>query len=204
MKKLLSFVLVIISLLLTLSSCDIFSPSDDDNETDANVFDSLGEMAKNDYNAVTVNISSEYEGETLKDIYNITKDGTKTTVKYTCQRYSNFSEGNIPEEYIKTYTGTIVTENDKIISKDGDDVYIAFTEINVKNFNFSENVFSNTTNESGVFKAKIQNPSSFFSNNTLKLSDAEIEVKYSTTFENITIKYKSESGALITSTYAFS
>ena len=180
MKKILCLTLTLVFLALSLVSCG--QGGNGSNSTtkapENGVYAQLQALANANYSNVILDISSTQNSVTLKDHYVICYLGEQATVDYSCQRRSTFEDGVIPESFITTYTGSLVAENGKIISQNGDDVEIDFTTLSVNALVFDASYFSDVEEGEGTFEAKVTNPAGFMNVGSLSVSNMTVSVNF--------------------------
>ena len=124
------------------------------------------------------------------------------------EKYNEIEKVNgeyiIPDSIKSTLEGEAVVSGGVVVSQNGDEVDIEFEKINVPNFNFDKNYFSNASNKQGKFIADVTNPSGFVGT-SISCSNMSVSVSYSDTaiteieysyatgkYFNTTVKYSFE------------
>ena len=202
MKRILCFTLTLVLLVLSLASCGggngsgsaaTTAPSND-------VYSKLQALANANYSNMIVDVSSTQNGVTMKDYFVVASVGNQTTVDYSCQRRSTFVNGVAPTDYLTTYRGSLVLENGKIVSQNGDTVSIDFTALSVNALVFDASYFSDVEEGEGTFEAKVTNPAGFMNKAGLAVSDMTVSVAYSG-MKNLTISYTAANGSAVVIEY---
>lgn len=202
MKRFLCLTLTLLFLVLSLASCGEGGKGSNSTTKapDNGIYTQLQAMANASYTNMIIDISSTQNNVTLKDHYVISSIGENVSVDYTCQRRSTFEDGVLPDSFITTYTGSLVTQDGKILSQNGDDVVIDFTTLSVNALVFDASYFSDVKEGEGTFEANVTNPAGFMNAGNLSVSDMTVNVSFGGA-KTISISYTTANGSAVVIEY---
>lgn len=193
--------IIAICLLIGFTSCGFVTSQSLDLGT-------LNDMLAMKYSTISLVVNVEKDGNTLKSTFNTIFNGDKQSVTYSIQQFGEFEvvDGEVvpPKSYIVTKSGTLYLENGVVTDKNGDDVDVDLTSIDVTRFSFVNSYFTSASKTSTSFKANVTNVKGFMSNDNLTATNMVVNAQFLTKFVSITITYKSADGANVTLTYSFS
>lgn len=182
---------------LTFAGCGKTTPT---------IYDTLNELANQQYTSVALNVSTTLNGITLTGEYISTATDTGYQIRYTYEQLATFEEENseivIPDSYKATYSGTAEISNGAVISQSGNELNLQIGQLTVSALNFSAGNFSDVHEREGSFTAKVTNINGFFGQ-SVKTSNMTAEVEYSASqLVALTIRYDSN-GATVVLSYTF-
>ena len=186
MKKIIIALLVILSLVIALPSCDKEESNPD--------FDLLNELCSKDYFYYSISIVTETADSKLVESYDVAIEGGVKTVDYKTERYSTFEilpDGtvSVPTDFITVNEGTLTTEEDG--------------EYAVPSFNFSYDSLKSDVVIGNTLKAKIVSMSKFIGS-YMNVTEAKVVADYTpTTLRSIEISFVTEASQTVTVTYTF-
>ena len=165
----------------------------------------INTLLKSDYSTITLNVTTETAKATLKGSYTFTFGDEQTTVKYSYDVLNSLDEsGNNFDEYMQTVSGTAIVQDDGTMIKDGVEVNLPTSDINLAGLNFKEVFFTNIKASTETFEADVKNPKGFTGKMDLTCSDMHVKVSFSSdALSVITITYTSAYNADVTVTYLF-
>ncbi len=187
MKKKIFALIILTVAVLTLCAC-----SDSDGYSDLNKMSALS------YGEIKIEVKTSYDGETLKDVYEVNNDGSKSVVNYSIERLSEVSLSGVGE-YKTVKTGTFTVENGKITGTEVTD----FEAAAYSGFNFNKEYFTDVILSDGKFEASVKSPAEFMGKPVLICSNMKVNVTYGEALESAIITYTSEKGAEIEISYTF-
>lgn len=206
MKKVL-FILVIVALLtISLTACNLIS------DKDADVYNTLNEMASKEYTNINLAVETSYQGVTLLNTYTIMNSSNSTMVTYKTQSLATIGtdeDGNfvVPEDMIVTKEGNAIIKGGQVVEQSGSPADVPVKSISTLKLDFNEAYFNNpygyAENEQQIFVANVTNAKAFTSNAEFDGKDMTVEVRYGEQLEKVTINYTSQKGALVKVTYTF-
>ncbi|MBR3685660.1 MAG: hypothetical protein IKL86_05260 [Clostridia bacterium] len=206
MKKVL-FILVIVALLtISLTACNLIP------DKDADVYNTLNEMASKEYTNINLAVETSYQGVTLLNTYTIMNSSNSTMVTYKTQSLATIGtdeDGNfvVPEDMIVTKEGNAVIKGGQVVEQSGSPADVPVKSISTLKLDFNEAYFNNpygyAENEQQIFVADVINAKAFTSNAEFDGKDMTVEVRYGEQLEKVTINYTSQKGALVKVTYTF-
>ena len=206
MKKVL-FILVIVALLIiSLTACNLIP------DKDADVYNTLNEMASKEYTNINLAVETSYQGVTLLNTYTIMNSSNSTMVTYKTQSLATIGtdeDGNfvVPEDLIVTKEGNAILKGGQVVEQSGSPADVPVKSISTLKLDFNEAYFNNpygyAENEQQIFVADVTNAKAFTSNAEFDGKDMTVEVRYGEQLEKVTINYTSQKGALVKVTYTF-
>ncbi|MBQ9114887.1 MAG: hypothetical protein IJY07_03015 [Clostridia bacterium] len=206
MKKVL-FILVIVALLIiSLTACNLIP------DKDADVYNTLNEMASKEYTNINLAVETSYQGVTLLNTYTIMNSSNSTMVTYKTQSLATIGtdeDGNfvVPEDMIVTKEGNAIIKGGQVVEQSGSPADVPVKSISTLKLDFNEAYFNNpygyAENEQQIFVADVTNAKAFTSNAEFDGKDMTVEVRYGEQLEKVTINYTSQKGALVKVTYTF-
>lgn len=219
MKKLIT-VLLIISMLLLTTSCDLLEaiqqlPSGDNGPTinpDGTInyvdmtaadYDELNKLVAKVGESFTVKVNGNYNGAILNAEYAVNAD----TVRYTVEQLNKLPEDaaidKLPETMASSYSGEAkLNENGELVTEDGALITLPEGETVKGKFNFSEDNFRNAKRSPYGFEGEATSVSSLFGVK-LSVDSMTVKVDYTETeIVKIVITYAKDSST-VTVTYEF-
>ena len=180
------YILVILSLVLSLAACT----------DEITVYDRLSLLSMRSYECITMNVKTTTNGVSLESSYTVS-DGS---VIFSVERLNPFSADS---EDMKSKIQGIATVVDGVVTQlDGVPVELPSYTTLLGAFNFKEDYFANAKETETSFSADITNLSDFIGNE-LTAQFAKIVVNYDTlSFESIVITYSTQSSYVVI-TYEF-
>ena len=205
MRKAIFIILIVSILSLALTACSL-----DSND---NLYKNLNQMAKDDFPIVKLEVATTYNGTTLVNKYNATTASNGTIVRYTVQTLSKIVENEdgsftIPEEMIKTESGSASIVNGKITILNGDMVDIPINALENLSINFNEKYFEGVKVEeledgTKRFTATVSNIQGFTGNSNFDGKNMTINVVYGNYIQSLIVNYTMADGATVKVTYNF-
>ncbi len=180
-------VAVLVTLLLTLN----------------NVYSKMNKTISSHDGELNVTVKTR-SGETeLVSIITVTRSGETSIINYAVQQFAEISPDNIPENAVKTISGSITANNGVVVSQTGETVEgVDFLQYATVGLNFKKAYFKNVSDEQGVFTADVTNVGAFTGNGNLKCIDMKVSFNYAAEdAKDIIVSYVSESGASVSITY---
>ena len=202
MKKTICLILLT-TLLLSLTACSFFSPSETTPGTTKppapSVYEVLSSLSEKSYLRVELTVTTKTEFAELSANYVL----NQSSVAYRIEQLSTFpNDGSVPSEYKTTFTGNALVQNGEIVEFDGNDIVLPTYDELSGNFHFEESNFKNVASQNGRLTADVISPSAFYGK-TVDMSQMHVEVEYSSTsFHKITLTYRTVS-ASVTTVYTF-
>ena len=152
-RKLFILLVTAIAAVMTFAACDTGYIKKD-------YFDELTAMAKKEYSALTLTITSEFDEGTLTGEYNVTKQSDEQfLVTYSYEQFTTIEvvDGKMifPEEEKEVVSGEFTVNNGVIEEGDGSETEVDFSEINAENLQFDKSNFTNLKNVEGGFTADV-------------------------------------------------
>ena len=187
--KLISLTLMLF-MLVSPSSCDIFDGLFDGSEV---VCELLDKLVKEEYSEIVIDVYTTTNGVALQSKYIL----TSTLVKCQIEQLNKLPEdGNLSGEipsFKYTIEVTAEIKNGKVVKLDGESVSLPSYNQLKGRFDFNKNNFENIDiSESGMFKADVVSPDDFFGATT-DARDVKVCVEYSDDYlETIIIDYKTD------------
>ena len=187
MKKIILVLLVILSLVIALPSCNNVEETNPD-------FVLINELLDKGFEHYTVTIDIENTDSKITESYDVTVDGDTKTVEYKVERYSMFEifeDGtiSIPSDYITVSEGTLTTDEEG--------------KYDIPDFDFSYDSLESERVIGKILKANIISMSSF-AGSYVKAIDAKVAVEFtSNAVNNIVITFTTGEGQSVTVTYTF-
>lgn len=172
------------------------------------IYEDLAEYAKKESDRSVVTVTTERDGETLTDRYELKRgENGGYTVEFTLERLSTFEEKNgeivLPESDRKTLRGKIMFGADgDVTGREGEEIDLPVKSLSPRGFDFREENFSDPVFEEGSFRAKVKNAAAFLNAAELKAEDMTVEasveaerikqlsVSYSIDGNHVTIVYE--------------
>lgn len=199
-------VFLLTALVFAFVLCGCGGNAGNTNGTDPTVYEILNGMKEADYTAVLLDVTTEYEGETLKGSYRCRTEGGKVSVTYSYERLSLFGEEGggftVPADRKTTYEGSATLSGGKVSSVTGDPLDLPAEMLSAETFDFSEENFTAVTERTGSFSAKVVRVEAFLGR-AVTAEGMEVKVLYSSgRFTSMTVSY-SANGAEILLSYRF-
>lgn len=190
MKRIIIALILVVSTLLCLSSCD---------KTDIDIArEQLDTLAQKEYNHYTIEMTVDSpNGYKITEKYTVKIENGARTVDYRTEKINSFTINgdsiSIPEEYMTVTEGTLVNEE------------VLPTDFSVPKFDFLNDTLRNCLVEDGGTRltATILSTNNFMGKD-LTADNANLEVSYSAdTLNYVIVSYTSSSGNSITLKYIF-
>ena len=209
--KRLLLLITVLTMILSFASCDLVAlpggkpdqpdqpPVKDELEL---LCEHLNELAGKDHADVTLTTTTVVGSVTLESVYDI----KQTSVEYRIEKIGKFviEDGVItaPESYKTVYTGTAITEGDKVISFEGDIVELPDCDVLVGCFIFSKDNFDNCKINNGTFTCDVKNATKFWGG-AIDAANMKISVTYNDdAITSLTATYDA-TGSSVTANYVF-
>ncbi len=197
MKKSIIFLIVVLTV-LTLCLCACNDPSGE--------MRNINSLLRDEYSKMNVTVSTEYQGYTLLDTYDLVTSDGKTNITYEIMRFNSFEESNgnvsAPDEIVTKRKGSAVVENGKLVSVNGDP--ITAVELDSLNLNMSLKLpyFENIKTPNNTFSADVVNPQGFLGVDSFDGTDLHVVIRYTeSSISRIKLEYVGSSGSTVTISY---
>ena len=214
MKKIIISIILMLALLMSFVACD----NGDSNGTPSNgnttppvtqpsdpektVYDVLNDFTKQSYKKIQLDITTLTGDIELKANYALTANKVDYSIEQLNLLPSDGNLDNISPDYKTTIQGAATIENGKVTKLDDEAVNLPEYDELKGAFDFKESYFKNVQVENGKFIADVANATAFIGTNK-SISDMKIVVEYNdTTFQKVTITYKTSNSA-VTTVYVF-
>ena len=195
-KKTQVAIFLILVLAVNLVACGFLSSTPQET-----VYEKLSRLAKKEYSAVQVNVTTVTEGITLHSSY-VTTFGT---IQYSVDLL-NLLDSNasvLHEEYKSTLNGTAKVKDGQVVSIDGDAVSLPSYDALKGSFDFKRSYFEGERDKTGEFTATVKSPSELLGVQIDDVSDMKIAVYYDDdAIERIVLTYKTAQSS-VTTEYVF-
>ncbi len=204
-KKILFIAVILVVSTLILTACNLIPGSSD-------VYEELNEKVKMDYNMVSMETQTTYNGVTLVDKYNANKGANSTMVSYSTERLATIEKdanGNYvaPKDMIVKKSGSATIQNGAIVEQSGDVIDLPITKLEEINLKFNEKYFTDVKTYaegvSNVFEAKVSTPWAFLDNPDFHGKDMSVVVRYGEKLSSVMVDYTSQNGATVKVIYKF-
>ena len=218
MKKL-AILLLIFSMLLLMTSCDIYDlitqlvgggngPSEDPDDnnysemTDSD-YDQLNELFENIGENLTVKVESNNRGVILNAEYVISEDSVRYTVEQLNMLPEDADINKLPESMITEYSGEAhLNENGEIIVEGGEVILLPEGEVMSGNISFDEKNFRDVKRSADGFEGKVISVSAFLGVD-MQVDSMNVKVDYSETSISRMVLTYIKGDATVTVTYEF-
>lgn len=203
--KIIKKIFVILSFLSLFALCGCKNKNTGNTSgVDYTKYDAL--VAK-DFDAFTLKVRTEKDGETLNGQYTVTPVNTGKKITYSYQQINEIKEENgeyvFPDEYKSTLTGEMIIDGNTVLSQNGAELNVSFEKISSIGLEFDESFFANVTQTEKSFTADVINPSGYLGQ-TLNCSQMTTTLRFiGEELIKIELSYLSESGASVYIEYAF-
>ena len=169
------------------------------------VYKSLNKIINDNYDNITVTITTEQDGFTLTSTFSVKNTNGQSIVNYSVQNFLPIdANAGVSGDGIETKVGTVILKDGKVVEQTGDPVDITFGDVTNINLHFSESNLADVTDENGIFSAKVTNPQRFMDSPSLTCSDMTVMFAYEGSANyTVVIRYLSEAGAAVTINYTF-
>ena len=218
MKKL-AILLLIFSMLLLMTSCDIYDlitqlagggngPSEDPDDnnysemTDSD-YDQLNELFENIGENLTVKVESNNRGVILNAEYVISEDSVRYTVEQLNMLPEDADINKLPESMITEYSGEAhLNENGEIIDEGGEVILLPEGEVMSGNISFDEKNFRDGKRSADGFEGEAISVPAFLGVD-MQVDSMNVKVDYSETGISRLILTYIKGDATVTVIYEF-
>ena len=218
MKKL-AILLLIFSMLLLMTSCDIYDlitqlagggngPSEDPDDnnysemTDSD-YDQLNELFENIGENLTVKVESNNRGVILNAEYVISEDSVRYTVEQLNMLPEDADINKLPESMITEYSGEAhLNENGEIIDEGGEVILLPEGEVMSGNISFDEKNFRDGKRSADGFEGEAISVPAFLGVD-MQVDSMNVKVDYSETGISRMILTYIKGDATVTVIYEF-
>lgn len=203
MKERIISLVLLITLLMCMSSCNP-TPKPDDNTPPVTqtVYEKLNDFIDKEYNKVELSIVTVTREVELRSEYTLTHSNLTYGIEKMNMLPADGNLSGVSPDFKSTVSGTAKVENGKVVMVDGEAPSIPSYDELKGGFSFDEANFTNVSSDSSSFKADVTSPSAFYGSE-IDVKDMKVEVEYSDSgIEKIVIKYQTELSSVET-TYEF-
>lgn len=204
-KKILLVVVTLVVSTVILTACNLISGK-------SSTYDELNEMVEMEYDSISMETQTTYNGVTLVNKYQANKGANSTMISYATESLATIEKNEngdyvVPSDMIIKKSGSANVVDGVVTEQSGDSVDLPIENLESIKIKFDENAFGEEKTYAegaySVFEAEVVKPWIFVDNPSFDGKDMRVTVRYAEKLSSVVISYTSRNGASVNVVYNF-